>query len=170
MRAVQPRMPNRSVLGLLIMLVVTVTACSSAQEVTTTVTATPASTAASSTTAAAPATTTSFPIDETAEPFPAEDLVGDWYTKAKYLQTFSEDGTWMVFRPNGKLADSGSWEMKTATLVMVSEMEDSPTPCRAGDTGYFELTATDEGLDLDGLRDDCRGRWGELQRGLTPAD
>jgi hypothetical protein len=173
--------------GFVVVLLIAAPACSSSADDTTTTTSaqamnTTTSTSASTTTTQAsttttttvPATTTttSFPIDESADPFPPEDLVGQWFIEAGYLHTFTDDGLWTLVWPETpeEVSDAGSWEVKVATLIIVSELEENKTRCQPGDTGYYEISHGGDGeLDLKPLDDDCIARWGGLRHGLTPA-
>ena len=178
---------NPLTITLAVVVLLAVSVCSSSVEETTTSAVQALDTTTSSTSTSTPttttqpttttttvteATTTSFPIDETADPFPPEDLVGDWYTDAGYLHTFTDDGLWTIVWPETpeEISDSGSWEIKAATFIIVSELEENKTLCQPGDTGYYEISHGDAGeLDFKPLNDDCIPRWGGLRHGLIPA-
>lgn len=147
-------------------------------EATTTITTEPTTTrppttstssSSTTTTTEAPASTTTL-IDADADPFPPELLIGTWELNSGYILEFRDDGQWQIADRDtlDDPFDHGSYEVEAATLVIAT----APTVddgCEPGDTGYYQLSAPDDGeIDLEPVDDPCTARLGDFRWGLTP--
>jgi hypothetical protein len=134
-------------------------------------TARPATTTAAPTTTLATTTITSTRVDETADPFPREALLGSWMLQSGYVVTFGDDGRWAIADPQtpDDPFDFGPFEFEAATLVMTTDPAVT-SGCSPGDTGSFRLSPPDPDgvIDSEVIQDPCSPRRNDFSAALTP--